>query len=289
MVGRVVSLVVSAFLVACDGGSDPAEQSLEQTPSSQCPAVSMDGLDGKWLKYSGAAVKAFRFQVADVGGEKELWYTGGGFTKRRMAGERRSNDYVFTEVPGKEKLARYKAGAVPLVRLYVEPRPQDCSLRVSEMEVLFSGDKEQEKPKGTYTTYVAYPDSGPDLSFRHCDQELFIGPAASDKAVADQQLVENGTAAPSAALGEGLALGAWSPVMGEEGCTYDMKLYFDDEPARDAAGAFRDPVPVTGESWLVSDWYAPYSGNHHFQIAQRKTCGGSTEVIGMACLEAILQ
>lgn len=289
MSGRLVGLAVCAVLGGCDGGGEEAPAEPVETPSSKCPRVSMDNLQGRWLKFSGGAVKEYRFEIAEVGGQMELWYTSGGFTKKRMTGERRSNDYVFTEAPSAEKEKRYKAGAVPLARLYVEPRPTDCSLRVSEMEVSFKDNKESEKPKGTYTSYIEYPENGPDLTFRHCDSDLFIAEAATDKAEADKQLAELGTASPDAALGDALALGAWSPPMGEEGCSYEMKLYFDDQPARDKDGNFRSAVAVSGDRWLVEDWYAPYSGNHHFQMYQYKKCGGSETLVGVACLESVLR
>jgi hypothetical protein len=250
----------------------------------------MDTLDGKWLKYEGSAIKEYRFAIDSSGDTRELWYTAGSFLKRRLRGERRSTDYVFTEVLTGEREKRYLAGALPAVRLYVEPRPSDCSLRVSELEVQWKDNQEVERPKGSYSTYIEYPSSGPDLPFRYCDHALFIGEAATDRAVADAQLAESGAAQPGAALGDALPLGAWTPALGEAGCTYEARLYFDDQPARDAAGAFRPAVPVSGEHWLVEDWYAPYSGNHQFEVYQYKTCsGGGPELIGVACLEAVLR
>jgi hypothetical protein len=287
MAGRLWGLATTVLaLSGCDGG-EPTEPAAA-SPSSQCPRVSMDGMAGRWLKFEGSAVKEYRFEVAEVGGQLELWYTGGGFGKRRLVGERRSSDYAFTEMPSEEKAGRYKAGSVPLVRLYVEPRPTDCSLRVSEMELSWKDNKESEKPKGSYTSYIEYPDSGPDLSFRYCDGELFIGEAATDRAKAEEQLARSGVAEPDAALGEALSLGAWSPEQGATDCTYEMKLYFDDQPARDKDGNFRPRLPVT-DRWLVTDWYAPYSGNHQFQVYQYKTCGGTETLVGSACLEAVLR
>jgi hypothetical protein len=100
----------------------------------------------------------------------------------------------------------------------------------------------------------------------------------------------NGAPNPDLPLGDALTLGAWEPATDATGCTQEMRLYFDDQPARGADGAFREPVPVTDGRWLITDWYAPYSGNHHFQIAQYQTCdGGSPTLVGMACLEAVLR
>lgn len=290
MTGRLIGLSLAvSVLIACDGG-DASQEPAAETPSAKCPNVGMDTLDGKWIKYEGSAIKEYRFAVDSTGDVRELWYTAGSFMKRRLRGERRTSDYVFTEVLTGDREQRYLAGALPAVRLYVEPRAADCSLRVSEMEVHWKENQEVERPKGSYATYIEYPAEGPDLPFRYCDHDLFISDAAKDRAVANAQVAESGAAEPGAALGEALALGAWSPAMGEEGCAYEARLYFDDQPARDVAGAFRPVVPMRGDHWLIEDWYAPYSGNHQFEVYQYKTCsGGSPELVGVACLEAVLR
>ena len=41
--------------------------------------------------------------------------------------------------------------------------------------------------------------------------------------------------------------------------------------------------------WYVADWYAPYSGNHHFQVYRYRTCPGEERtLLGVDCLEAAL-
>ena len=277
----------AVVLWGCDGGSEPAAPSAE-TPASKCPKVSMDGLAGHWILYAGKAVPDHRFQVVQAaGGGYELWLTAGGFTKLRLAGETRSSDIKFTEVPTADREARYKAGALALSRLYVEPRPADCSLRVTAMDLQWAGDKEVERAKGTFQTYVELPaEQASALTFRPCDGPLFIGDAAKDKKVADQQLAESGAPSPGYPLGEANPLGV-------PGCTYDMDLYFDDKKALNADKTPRGPVAAGAEAggqrhWFVGDWYAPYPGNHHFEVYRYRTCAGAERtLIGVNCLEAV--
>ena len=256
----------------------------------------MENMAGKWIKFAGKAVKEHRFEIVEEGGGYTLWYTGGGFTKKALRGEKRSGDVMFTEVLDERREGLYKSGSTSKVRLYVEPRKQDCSLRVSEMTLEWKGDKDVERPKGTFTTFVELPE-GPVLTFRPCDQELFIGAAATDKKEADAQIERSGAAEPAGEMGDAVPIGTWTDAAadGDAACTYDMDLFFDDTSARDkdgnvltkvAAGAVADGQ----RHWAVPGWYAPWTGNHHFEIHRFRTCdGGSRELIGVACLEAILQ
>jgi len=297
MLRRLLPLLSGLALVAvsCDGGSGETEN--KQTPASQCPKVSMDALAGQWIQFSNSRpVKENRFEVVKTNNNYELWYTGGGFTKKRMMGERRSNDIMFTQAPDATNEKAFKAGNMSLVRLYVEPRPKDCSLRVSEMRLERSGDKEVEKAVGPFTTYVEYPENQPKLTYRYCDDVLFLGDAATDRAVAQKQVEENGAPNPAHPLDEAIPVAAWIKASddGDESCAYDMDLYFDDVAARDKEKAVREKVSA-GEvkdgyrHYYVPDWYAPYSGNHHFQIYRYRTCADQNrELIGVACLEAIL-
>jgi hypothetical protein len=41
---------------------------------------------------------------------------------------------------------------------------------------------------------------------------------------------------------------------------------------------------------VVPDWYAPYSGNHHFELYRHRSCGGGPrELIDVRCIEAVLE
>ncbi len=284
-------LSLTAILCGCD---DQTPAPAGPTPSEKCPHASMDGMAGKWIKYTSAAVKEYRFEIVEEDGGYTLWYTGGGFTKKALRGERRTNDIKFTEIPDPKRKAMYESGSISLTRLYVEPRPTDCSLRVSEMALEWKGS-EKEKPKGGFSTYVLYPPVGATLTFRTCDDPLFIGAAASDYTEAQAQLARSGAPEPAHQLGEAIPIGMWSDAAadGDPSCTYDMDLFFDDTTAKDAAGNAREAIPAGAveegrRSWLVPDWYAPYSGNHHFEMYRYRTCGGARELIGVACLEGIL-
>lgn len=289
---RWMSLVVG--LVACDGG-EPAQQPPD--PKSQCPKVSMDNLSGQWIQYAGnTVVKQQRFEAVKEDGRYVLWYTGGGFTKRRLTGEKRSTDIAFTEVPEGDRKQRFESGALSIVRLYVEPRVKDCSLRVSEMTVEMKSGKEVERPKGTFTTYVEYPEKQPKLTFRPCTEPLFLGDAAKDKSVADAQLERSGAPEPAIALDPALPVGVWisEAADGDAACTYDMDLYFDDAQAKNKDGVAQEKIPAgevkDGFRPYSAAWYAPFSGNHHFQIYRYRTCAdGKRTLLGVACLEAILE
>jgi hypothetical protein len=83
-------------------------------------------------------------------------------------------------------------------------------------------------------------------------------------------------------------VGAYSQaaVDGDPACTYDMDLWFDDQPSREhvAAGGVKDGI----RSWNV-DWDAPYSGNHYFEIHRYATCGGGErKLLGIAAVSAVL-
>lgn len=294
MIRWMSAAALLSALTACDGAEEPVPEG--PTPEEACPKVAMDNMAGKWIKFEGRAVKEYRFEIVEEGGSYTLWYTGGGFTKKAMAGEKRGSDVMFTEVLDEKREGMFKSGSTSKVRLYVEPRKKDCSLRVSEMSVEWKGDKESERPKGSFTTFVELPE-GPVLTFRPCDQELFIGAAATDHAEAMAQIERSGSAEPAGEMGDAVALGTWSDAAadGDAACTYDMDLFFDDTSARDKDGNVLTAVPA-GEvadgrrHWVVPGWYAPWTGNHHFEAYRYKTCDGSSrEIIGVACLEAILQ
>lgn len=277
------------------GCGDTDEAPAPPPVEDKCPKIDMDRLAGQWIKVKGkAADKNFRFEFVEKGDGAELWYTGGGFRKRRLAGERRESDWRFTEVLEGEALARHEQGDLGRVRLFVAPSKKTCSLRVTEVELVKEGGAEKEKPKGTFVEYLEFP-QGKVLTFRACDGPLFLGDAAKDPAVAARQLAESGAPEPGHSLGEAVPVGVWTDAAadGDAACTYDMDLYFDDQEARLADKSTRPPVaagaPVDGKRpWLVPDWYAPYSGNHHFQIYRHRTCGGKRELIDVRCLEAVL-
>jgi len=294
--GRVVLWTGAAALAittGCgdeDAGGEPAAEA----PSGD-PRFQLDKLDGRWILYDQRANQKFRFEWHREGDKTELWYTNGGFTKRRMAGELRASDWRFTEVLSAADEDKWKAGNRSRARLFVVPRPEAGALRVTEVAVEMKGGKESEKAKGKFKEFVPFPDGQP-FTFRPCDGPLFLGDAARSAAAADKQVAEEGGPFPGHALGEAIPVGVHTDAAadGDAACTFDMDLYFDDRPAEGKDGAKMTAV-AAGEvtdgrrAWVVPAWYAPYSGNHHFQMYRYRTCGGERELVGVQCIEAVLE
>ena len=93
MLGSMSVPLISLGLPGC-GEDDPASA---PPVEDKCPAVSMDGLFGQWIMVDGKrGDQTHRFEIRKDG--PELWLVDGGFTRRRMKGEKRQKDYVFTEV-----------------------------------------------------------------------------------------------------------------------------------------------------------------------------------------------
>ena len=291
---RIAAMVALGLLCGCADQDTPASAPAA-APADD--AFALEKLDGKWIRIDGSrGDHTHRFAWHRDGGETELWLTNGGFTKRRMTGELRSADWRFTEVLSEAEDARWKRGDRSRARLFIKPKPASGGLQVTEVEVSWKDGKESEKPKGTFQEYVPFPESTP-FSFRPCDGPLFLGKAATDPAEATRQLKEEGGAFPGHALGPAIPVGIHldAAMDGAESCTFDMDLYFDDRPAEDGAGAVQKSVPagavVDGKrAWVVPEWYAPYSGNHHLQIYRYRTCdGGARELLGVQCIEAVLE
>jgi hypothetical protein len=288
-----------ALIAGCgdeDAGGEPAEQATAGTGESR---FQLDKLDGRWIMYDQRPNQKFRFEWHRSGEQVELWYTNGGFTKRRMAGELRASDWRFTEVLSPDDETKWKAGDRARTRLFVVPRPEAGALRVTEVAVTWKDGKEVEKAKGQFKEYIPFPEGQP-FTFRPCDGPVFLGAAATSAAAADKQLAEDGAPFPGHALGEAIPVGVHldAAADGDATCNFDMDLYFDDRPAEDKAGAKLAKVPAGDVSdgkraWVVPGWYAPFSGNHHFQMYRYRSCGGgdasARELLGVQCIEAILE
>jgi hypothetical protein len=283
------SLLPLLLLTAC---AEPAPEALPApTAEDKCPNVDMDKLATDWIHVQGSkGDHKVRFRIVESGGGLEMWYTGGYFTKLRMQGERRASDWMFTEVPTGNKKARYEAGEVELTRLYVEPQKAKCALRASEMKLKLKDGKQVELPKPGFQEFLKFPE-GNEFTFQPCDGDLFLGDAAKKYKVAQDQLSKIGTPDPGHGLGEKIPVGAWSdPAQdGDASCTYTMDLYFDDRPVEGKKEQPAGEVVDGQRQWLVPEWYAPYSGNHHFEMYRYKACGGARELIAVNCLEAVLQ
>ncbi len=279
-------MLLLTLLMGC-----PAEEPATEAPPAEdkCPKVSMDALWGQWILVDGKrGDHTHRLELRQDG--PTMWLVDGGFTRRVMKGEKRADDYVFTEVPSADKAAKVEAGAASLLRMFVKPDKAKCALRVLTVEVSQKDGAESEKPRPGFKEYLPFPDHVA-FNFRPCDDTLFLGDAAKDWKKAEAQL-GNGGADPSHPLGEAIPVGAWSVAAedGDAACTYDMDLFFDDRPVKDKQGLPAGAVQGDRRQWLVDAWSAPYSGNHHFEAWRYKTCdGGSRELVAVSCLEAVLQ
>ncbi|MCB9778745.1 MAG: hypothetical protein H6742_09300 [Alphaproteobacteria bacterium] len=273
------------------GASTSGPSEMEQKAMEKgCPT--MHSLPGQYIKVVGNAPDhKYRFELLEDGGGMTAWYIDGGFTKTVMQGEKRESDWQFTEVPDARKKASFEAGAEPLRRLYVEPRLEKCALRVSKIEVTKADGKDVEKGQPGFVEYVRFPKNH-EMTFRPCTEPVFLYDAAQDAGVAGKQVEELGTPKIDHMLGEAIPVAAWSDAAadGAESCSFDMDLYFDDMPVQEGGKAVPAGDVKDGKrQWLVPAWKAPYSGNHHFEIHRYKTCdGGQRELLGVACLEAVL-
>ena len=255
---------VLALLVACD--TAPEEPPAAEDP---CPEISMD-MAGDWIRVQGSAGDhTHRFRVHADG---SAWYVGGGFSKMQMEGEYRKDDLMLTEAADKDTRTR----------LYVQPNKKKCAMRIVEVRVDREG-KEQQVGVG-YTEYLPFPE-GQVFTFRPCDESAFIGDAAKSWSEAKKERDSDGGVNPVGALGEAVPVASWMEPLGDD-CSYSAALYFDDRPVEGAdalVGELKE-----GMVHYYAEWYAPYSGNHHFELHRTATCAGETRDAGVACLEAIL-
>ena len=203
--GWMVGLVMGTLAMGIAGCGDEDTTPADAAPAAADDGFALDKLDGQWIRIDGnRGDHTHRFAFHRSGGATELWYTNGGFTKRRLAGELRKSDWKFTEVLDADEEARWKQGTRDKARLYVKPKPASGGLQITEVVVQSKGDGESEKPKGGFQEYVPFPEATP-FTFRPCDGPLFLGPAASDPAEAAKQVKEEGGPFPGHALGKAFA------------------------------------------------------------------------------------
>lgn len=273
-------------LFAC---GEPAEEAKPEKPIPEaCKAVSLEHMAGDWLLARGTtADPATRLRVmGDAATGYTAWYTGGAFTKVSMTGTVKADDgkVVFVEEPTPEKARRVAADAGSLAVLHVTPDVPHCVLQVQIRSKNGAG-KEEIVEK---TEFGAFPKaSGITLAWQPATEPAFLGESAKDKKKADAELAELGEPRPDAPFGK-VPVGAFSKAEadGDPSCTFDMDLWFDDQPAQQKvpAGEVKDGF----RSWF-HEWDAPYSGNHFFEIHRYATCGGGErKLLGIAAVSAVL-
>lgn len=279
-------MIPQAILLSACGAAEEAEA---PPVEDKCPEISMDGLAADWIKVVGnSGDHKTRIRVLNEGGSWQGWYVGGFFKKTGMTGKLRANDLQLTEVLDAKANAAFEAGERTKTRIYIEPYKQRCAMRVMEVAVKMSEGKESEAQKGGYIEYLPFP-PGQEFTYQAPTEQLFIAEAADDYAKAQAQL-EKGGPDPVGTLGEKVPIGMWSDAKadGDPGCTYDMDLYFDDRPLEGGQAVAAGEAKDDRRHWR-HDFYAPYSGNHNFEMYRYRTCeGGSRELIAVAGIEGIL-
>ena len=296
--GCLALLVVSSLAIsACE--QKPAEPEQVEDP---CPKIALDKLAGDWIRVMGKrGVHQDRFRILGTVDAYEAHLIPGFFTKLHMKGTTRQEkgDVVFEQQLSPEHQKEFETGYRVKYRLYVEPYKRSCSLRVVLAQVQRKEDgKESEQPRtGGYEEFLPFPD---DVEFTYTppDGPLFLAQAAKNRGAAQAQLKQYGQPKPDTDFGEAIPVGFFSEATadGSPDCSYDMDLYFDDKPytghrdhPSDAAGKAVPAGEVKGgyRHWY-SEWYAPYGGNHNFEMYRYRTCGGKRELLSIQGIEAIL-
>ena len=278
---RVMWAIALAACGSAEAPSGPA--TMEEAAAAKCPAVHLDRMNVDWLVATGDPKT--RLRIEKRGEDYTAFYVGGYFHHMRLDGTRREKDVRFVEQPSGSRKQPVESGQTPRQILYVEPSYKKCALLVYNAKE--ANGKEVADPKPI--EFLPFPDQGVEFSYEPATDSLFLGDAASKWSAAQKQIEELGQ--PKADVVSGtVPVGIWSDAQadGEESCTYDMDLYFDDQKVTEV-----EPVPAgaveEGRRHWFYEWNAPYAGNHHFQVYRYRTCGdGPRERIGIAAIEAIL-
>ena len=279
--------ILFSALVGCGGGEPTATPPVED----KCAHISMAGLPGDWLLVKGSAADhTNRFRILKDGDAWSAWYVGGFFKKVEMEGRPRAEDVQFTERLEGDDLEAWKRGERSRARIYVQPYKRSCSMRVSAVDLKWVDGAEKESGRGgaPYVEYLPVPEQH-EFTYRPCDEPLFLDKAAKARPVAKAQMAKGGPES-SAPLGEQVPVGAWSDPKadGDGACSYTMDLYFDDRPLEGGAGLPAGEVKA-GERHWYHEFYAPYSGNHGFEMYRYRECEGADRaLIAVACIEGVL-
>ena len=270
--------------------SDPVPETAPDV-NAKCPKIAVDNLAGQWVRVAGSSGDtSHRFEVRKKADDTyEATFILGGFQRMLAQGRTHKTSVVFTEQLTGQALKQYEAGQRTKRQLHVEPRIESCSLRMRQIVLQKSGEQEVERNLAGKDEYLPFPEGQP-FSFHACTGHLFIGKAALSAKVANWELSTHGAAERSHQLGKKIPLGVWTDAAedGDASCTFDMDLWFDDRPVKGKQKIPAGPQSKGKRHWLIKEWAAPYSGNHHFLGEWFKTCGGQRERIGVNCLDAVL-
>ena len=293
---RSAVLLTALLGAACE---KPPPEPVREDP---CPEVALDRLAGDWLRVEGSkGDHRTRFRIRGEPGAYDMVLIPGTFSKIEMAGKAIEGGWEFDQELTGRWLEQFRAGERLRYRARVKPHKETCSLRVviGQVQVDAQGQEKEQARVKNYEEFLPMP-ADKEFTFEPATGQLFLGEAAKSRRAADAQLASfDGQPKPDHELGEAIPVGVFTRAEadGPEGCTYDMDLYFDDRPytgRRDSPSEAAGKAVPAGEveggwrPWYVPAWFAPFSGNHSFEIYRYRTCGGARERIEVHALEAIL-
>ncbi len=289
---RTLAIPFLTFLL-CLVAACSQQQEPQQVQEDPCPNIALDKLAGDWIRvYGSKGDHKNRLRIVGGPDSYEAYLVPGFFSKIHMKGEKRDADVKFTQVMTPAEEAQWRANQRTRFRLYVEPYKRKCSLRVIVAEIWIVNGNEVEKPrKSGYEEFLPFPEESVVFTFLPADGPLFLGAAAKNRSVAEAQIAKLGEPDPSHRLGKAIPVGVFTRVSddGDPSCKYDMDLYFDDKALEDRQKLPASPPKGGFRHWYVPDWFAPYSGNHMFEIYRYRSCGDGKRVrIGINAIEGVL-
>ncbi len=289
--GRWSMVPVLLFLGACDGKEPPPP------PEDPCPRIDAQKLAGDWIKVVGTkADHRSRMRIGGTPEAYEMILVPGNFNRVRLKGRVEGETVEFEQVITPEEESEFLSGQRIRNRISIRPTKAKCALRVRTDMLSVRNGAEQTRT-GSLEEYMPFPEEV-TFTFDPPDGPLFMDDAARSRKAMEAQIKERGGPDPEGGHSTAIPVGAFVPADqdGEPSCTYDFDLYFDDQPYKGEAG---DPSAGRGlaagevrdgfRHWFVPAWYAPYSGNHHFEMWRYRTCsGGQRERIAVQALDAVL-
>lgn len=273
-------------LAGCPGSGDEEPATLEEQAAQKCPRVHMDRMEGDWVVDTGD-VKT-RLRILPEGDGYKVWYVGGFFSKLELQGVKRGEDVQLTEIPRGARAKLIEQGGTEKRRMYLRPVLRTCSLHLEEGWVSADGTETIEPPTKA-KEFLPFPEGQKEFTFRPADEILFFYDAAKDRKAADKELEELGGPYYEIVASNAIPVGMWSKAEadGDASCTFDMDLYFDDQPVPGGqklpAGEVKD-----GYRHWYHEWDANWSFNHNFEMYRYRTCGGERQLIAVAATEAVL-
>ncbi|MBN1334826.1 MAG: hypothetical protein JXB39_02585 [Deltaproteobacteria bacterium] len=283
---------LALLLISACGGKEPPPP-----PEDPCPNVHVEKLAGDWIKVVGSkADHRSRMRISGTPDAYEMILVPGNFDRVRLRGRVSGESVDFEQVLTEEQEGEVLSGDRIRNRLSVRPTKAKCALRVRTDMVSVQNGVERTRT-GAVEEYVTFPEDF-TFTFDPPDGPLFMDAAAKSRTAMEAEIRERGGPNPEGTHSTAIPVGVFVPADqdGDPSCTYDFDLYFDDQPYKGESGNLSDGQRLAaGEvqdgyrHWYVPAWYAPYSGNHHFEMFRYRTCSGKPrERIAVQSLDALL-